>query len=350
MIESEKLEKTRQDALAIKQDALAVKQEALAVAMAQIEKQHGKGSVMRFGTNNRIAIEVIPTSILSLNKILGIGGWPRGRIIEVYGPESSGKTSLALHAIADVQAQDGIAAFIDAEHALDPKYAANLGVDMDNLIISQPDTGEEALEITETLVRSGALDIVVIDSVAALVPRAEIEGEMGDSQMGLQARLMSQAMRKLNGVVSNTKTLLFFINQIRQNIGVIYGPKENTTGGKALKFYASVRIEVRRISTIKDGTTNIGNRTRLSIKKNKVAPPFREAEVDIVYGKGIDKISDMLELSASLGITEKRGAWYQFGDRRLGQGKTKTVQILESDLELQDEIKQLVIENLRNSR
>ena len=298
------------------------KLKALDLAMAQIDRQFGKGSIMRLGADNRAAdIETIPSGSISLDSALGIGGYPRGRVVEVYGPESSGKTTLTLHAIAEAQKRGGLAAFIDAEHALDAKYAKNLGVDTENLLISQPDNGEQALEITETLVRSSALDIVVIDSVAALVPKAEIEGEMGDAQMGLQARLMSQAMRKLAGIISKSHTCVIFVNQIREKIGVVFGNPETTTGGRALKFYSSVRVDVRRIAAIKEGEKIVGSRTRAKVVKNKVAAPFREAEFDIIYGEGISREGDLLDLGVDKSIVDKTGAWYSYRGERIGQGR-----------------------------
>lgn len=306
------------------------KMKALDLAINQIDRQFGKGSVMRLGdTQEAVSVPAISTGSLSLDIALGVGGVPRGRVVEIFGPESSGKTTLALHVIAEAQNAGGIAAFIDAEHAMDAKYARALGVNTDDLLVSQPDTGEQALEITETLVRSGALDIIVIDSVAALVPRAEIEGEMGDAQMGLQARLMSQALRKLTGAISKSKTSVVFINQIREKIGVMFGNPETTTGGRALKFYSSVRMDIRRIGAIKEGTNIIGNRTKVKVVKNKIAPPFKEAEFDIMYGKGISKTGDVLDLGVNLGIVEKSGTWYSFGEERIGQGRENVKGFLE---------------------
>ncbi|MFM8351464.1 MAG: recombinase RecA, partial [Actinomycetales bacterium] len=311
--------------------AAADREKALDSALAQIERQFGKGSVMRLGEEGRAPVEVIPTGSIALDLALGIGGLPRGRIVEIYGPESSGKTTVALHAIANVQASGGLAAFIDAEHALDPDYAQRLGVDLDNLYVAQPDTGEQALEIADTLVRSGALDLIVIDSVAALVPRAEIEGEMGDSHVGLQARLMSQALRKMAGALSNTGTTAIFINQLREKIGVMFGSPETTTGGKALKFYSSVRLDVRRIETLKGGTEAVGNRTRVKVVKNKVAPPFKQAEFDILYGEGISKEGDLIDLGVAHNLIEKSGSWYSFQGDRIGQGRENARQFLKDN-------------------
>ena len=306
----------------LERDDLKDRLKALDLAVGQIEKQFGKGSIMRLGQKGGIApIEVIPTGAISIDYALGIGGMPRGRVVEVYGPESSGKTTLALQVIAQAHKMGGLAAFVDAEHALDSAYARKLGVDLDSLLVSQPDNGEQALEIVEVLVRSGSVDVVVVDSVAALVPRAEIEGEMGDSQMGLQARLMSQALRKLTGVVSKSKTCLIFINQLREKIGVMFGNPETTTGGRALKFYASVRVDIRRIAAIKDGDMVTGGRTRVKVVKNKLAPPFREAEFDVMYGEGISREGDLLDLAVEHKIVEKSGAWFAYGSERLGQGR-----------------------------
>jgi recombination protein RecA len=319
---------------------------ALATALAQIERQHGKGAVMRLGDETRAPIEVIPTGAISLDVALGIGGLPRGRIIEIYGPESSGKTTVALHAVANAQRAGGIAAFIDAEHALDPEYAKALGVDTDALLVSQPDTGEQALEIADMLIRSGALDILVIDSVAALVPRAEIEGEMGDSHVGLQARLMSQALRKITGALASSGTTAIFINQLREKIGVFFGSPETTTGGKALKFYASVRLDVRRIETLKDGQDAVGSRTRVKVVKNKVAPPFKQAEFDIMWGAGISREGSLIDLGVEQGIVRKAGAWYTYDSDQLGQGKENARAFLRDNPDLADEIEKKIKEKL----
>jgi recombination protein RecA len=312
----------------------ADKEKALETAMSQVERQFGKGSIMKLGSRPVVEVPVISTSSLALDKALGIGGLPRGRVIEIYGPEASGKTTLALHAVAEAQKKDGIAAFIDAEHALDTVYARKLGVNCDDLLVAQPDTGEQALEIADMLVRSGAIDIVVIDSVAALVPRAEIEGEMGDSHMGLQARLMSQAMRKLTGTISKTMTSIIFINQIRMKIGVMFGNPETTTGGNALKFYSSVLLDIRRIGAIKDGQEVIGNRTRVRVVKNKMAPPFTDAEFDIVYGEGISKYGDLIDVGVDTGIIEKSGSWYSHAGERIGQGRENVKRFLKENPDL----------------
>ena len=319
---------------------------ALEVALSQIDKQFGKGSVMRLGDDNRPPVQVIPTGSLALDVALGIGGLPRGRVIEVYGPESSGKTTVALHAVANAQKAGGNAAFIDAEHALDPVYARALGVDTDSLLVSQPDTGEQALEIADMLIRSGGIDIIVIDSVAALVPKAEIEGEMGDSHVGLQARLMSQALRKIPGALSATGTTAIFINQLREKIGVFFGSPETTTGGKALKFYASVRIDVRRIETLKEAGAPVGNRTRAKVVKNKMAPPFKQAEFDIVYGKGISREGSIIDMGVEAGIVRKSGSWFTYGDDQLGQGKENVRQFLVDNPELANEIEQKILVSL----
>ena len=316
---------------------------ALEVALSQIDKQFGKGSVMRLGDDNRPPVQVIPTGSLALDVALGIGGLPRGRVIEVYGPESSGKPTVALHAVANAQKAGGNAAFIDAEHALDPVYARALGVDTDSLLVSQPDTGEQALEIADMLIRSGGIDIIVIDSVAALVPKAEIEGEMGDSHVGLQARLMSQALRKITGALSATGTTAIFINQLREKIGVFFGSPETTTGGKALKFYASVRIDVRRIETLKEAGAPVGNRTRAKVVKNKMAPPFKQAEFDIVYGKGISREGSIIDMGVEAGIVRKSGSWFTYGDDQLGQGKENVRQFLVDNPELANEIEQKIL-------
>ena len=321
------------------------KKKALEVAMSQIEKQFGKGSVMKLGEFKAMEVEAIPTGALSLDIALGIGGVPRGRIIEVFGPESSGKTTLALHVIAEAQKMGGEAAFIDAEHALDPVYARKLGVDIDNLIVSQPDTGEQALEITEALVRSGALDVIVVDSVAALVPKAEIDGDMGDSHMGLQARLMSQALRKLAGAINKSKTVLIFINQLREKIGVMFGNPETTTGGRALKFYASVRMDIRKIENIKQDGQVMGNRVRVKVIKNKVAPPFREAEFDVLYGKGISKEGNIFDMAVNLEIIDKSGSWFSYEGQRIGQGRENAKRYLIERPELLQEVEKKVRDN-----
>lgn len=318
------------------------KNKALDLAISQIEKQFGKGSIMRLGENFKMNLDIIPTGSLDLDIALGIGGVPRGRIVEIYGPESSGKTTVALHIVAEAQKLGGIAAFIDAEHALDPTYARRLGVDVDNLIISQPDTGEQALEITESLVRSNAVDVVIVDSVAALVPKAEIEGEMGDSHMGLQARLMSQALRKLAGSISKSNTTVIFINQLREKIGVMFGSPETTTGGRALKFYASVRLDIRRIDAIKIGDNIIGNRTRVKVVKNKVAPPFKQAEFDIMYGFGISKDGNILDTGVTADIVNKSGSWYSYGEHRLGQGRENSKDFLRDNPEIANEIEKKI--------
>jgi recombination protein RecA len=315
------------------------KKKNLDIALQQIDKQYGKGSIMRLGDSGPIQkVDTISTGALSLDAALGIGGVPRGRVVEIYGPESSGKTTLALSIIAQAQKTGGYAAIIDAEHALDPNYAKALGVNTDELLVSQPDTGEQALEIAEMLIRSGALDVIVVDSVAALVPKAEIEGEMGDSMPGLQARLMSQALRKLTAVVSRSRTCLVFINQLRMKIGVMFGNPETTTGGNALKFYATVRMDIRRIASLKDGETIVGNHTRVKVVKNKLAAPFREAEFDIMYGKGIDRTGDILDLGANLGVVTKSGTWYSYGEERLGQGKERVVELLSQNSQMLEKI------------
>ena len=319
---------------------------SLEMALAQIDKQFGKGSVMRLGDEARVPIAVIPTGSIALDVALGIGGLPRGRVVEIYGPESSGKTTVALHAVATAQRAGGIAAFIDAEHALDPDYAKALGVDTDALLVSQPDTGEQALEIADMLIRSGAIDIIVIDSVAALVPRAEIEGEMGDSHVGLQARLMSQALRKLAGALNNSGTTAIFINQLREKIGVMFGSPETTTGGKALKFYASIRLDVRRIETLKDGTDAIGNRTRVKVVKNKMAPPFKQAEFDIIYGQGISREGSIIDMGVEHGIVRKSGAWYTYEGDQLGQGKENARMFMRDNPDLANEVEKKILEKL----
>lgn len=322
------------------------KKKALETALHQIEKNFGKGSVMRLGDRPEMNIDAIPTGSLALDAALGIGGLPKGRIIEIYGPESSGKTTLALHVVAEAQKRGGEVAFVDAEHALDPTYAEAIGVDIDSMLVSQPDTGEQALEITDALVRSGAIDVVVVDSVAALVPRQEIEGEMGDAFVGLQARLMSQALRKLAGTIAKTNCIVIFINQLRMKIGVMYGNPETTTGGNALKFYASVRLDVRKVEAIKDGSTLIGNRTRVKVIKNKVAPPFREAVFDIMYGEGISKFGELLDMAVELELVNKSGSWFSIGDERIGQGRDNAKQYIADHPELAEELEKKVREHL----
>ena len=324
----------------------ADREKALESALAQIDRQFGKGSVMRLGSDERAPVAVIPTGSIALDVALGVGGLPRGRIVEIYGPESSGKTTLTLHAIANVQRAGGIAAFVDAEHALDPDYAQKLGVDIDQLLVSQPDTGEQALEIADMLVRSGAIDLVVIDSVAALVPKAEIEGEMGDSHVGLQARLMSQALRKLTGGLNQTGTTMIFINQLREKIGVFFGSPETTAGGKALKFYASVRLDIRRIETLKDGTEAVGNRTRVKVVKNKMAPPFKQAEFDILYGVGISREGSLIDYGVDQGIVKKSGAWYTYDGEQLGQGKENARNFLIKNADIAADIEQKILQKL----
>ena len=330
-------------------EAKKAREDALKNAMKQIEKDYGKGSIMRLGdASAKMNVEVIPTGILPLDIALGVGGVPRGRIIEIYGPESSGKTTVTLHMIAQAQKMGGIAAFIDAEHALDPIYAKKLGVDIDNLLVSQPDTGEQALEIAEALVRSGAIDIIVIDSVAALVPKAEIEGDMGDSHVGLLARLMSQAMRKLTGVLSKSRTTAIFINQIREKVGVMYGNPETTTGGRALKFYSSVRLDVRRVDSVKQGSEVVGNHTRVKVVKNKVAPPFRQCEFDIMYGEGVSRVSSLIDIAADLEIINKSGSWYSYNGNRLGQGKDTVKELLRNDPNLLAELEAKLAEAMKD--
>jgi len=319
---------------------------ALDMALGQIEKQFGRGSIMRLGEDPRVKVPAIPTGALALDIALGVGGFPRGRVVEIYGPESSGKTTLALHAIAEAQKAGGIAAFIDAEHALDPTYAANLGVDVDALLVSQPDTGEQALEITDMLIRSGAIDLVVIDSVAALTPRAEIEGEMGDTHVGLQARLMSQALRKLAGTLNRSNTCAIFVNQLREKIGVMFGSPETTPGGRALKFYSSVRLDVRRIESLKDGTDVVGNRVRVKVVKNKVAPPFRQAEFDILYGEGISKEGSIIDTGVEAGIIRKAGAWYTYDGEQLGQGRENARKFLKEHGDVREGIAKKILEHL----
>ena len=335
-----------QNTLRLVEDKTVDKSKALDAALSQIERSFGKGSIMRLGDNKHIVeIETIPTGSLSLDIALGVGGLPKGRIVEIYGPESSGKTTLALHTIAEAQKRGGICAFIDAEHALDPVYARKLGVDIENLLISQPDTGEQALEITDTLVRSGAVDVLVVDSVAALTPRAEIEGEMGDSLPGLQARLMSQALRKLTASISRSNCMVIFINQIRMKIGVMFGSPETTTGGNALKFYSSVRLDIRRIGSIKDRDEVVGNQTRVKVVKNKLAPPFKQVEFDIMYGEGISKLGELIDLGVKVGIVEKSGAWFSYNSQRLGQGRENAKQFLRDNKEVADEIEAALRQN-----
>ncbi len=338
----------RKDRVSVKTGGIGEeeKKKALETALSQIEKRFGKGAVMRLGQNETMHVDAISTGSLGLDLALGIGGLPRGRIVEIYGPESSGKTTLALHCIAEGQKKGGCAAFIDVEHALDPVYAAALGVDVDSLLVSQPDTGEQALEITEELVRSGAIDVIVVDSVAALVPRAEIEGEMGDSHVGLQARLMSQALRKLAGAISKSNCVAIFINQLREKVGVMYGNPEVTPGGRALKFYASVRIDIRKVETLKNGGEVVGSHTRAKVVKNKVAPPFREAEFDVMYGKGISRDAELLDLAVKLDIVEKSGAWFSYQGNRLGQGRDNAKEFLKNAPELSQEIEDLVYQNM----
>ncbi len=325
------------------------KSKALEAALSQIEKQFGKGSIMKLGEFQAVNVEAIPTGALSLDIALGIGGIPRGRIIEIFGPESSGKTTLALHIIAEAQKTGGEAAFIDAEHALDPVYAKNLGVDIDNLIVSQPDTGEQALEIAEALTRSGAIDVIVVDSVAALVPKAEIDGDMGDSHVGLQARLMSQALRKLAGVISKSKTVIIFINQLREKVGIMFGNPETTPGGRALKFYSSVRLDIRKVENIKTDGEVVGNRVKVKVIKNKVAPPFREAEFDIVYGKGISKEGNILDIAVNLNIIEKSGSWFSYNGERIGQGRENVKDYLKNNPQLMEEVEGKIRDNFNQA-
>ncbi|NVK64538.1 MAG: recombinase RecA [Flavobacteriales bacterium] len=330
-------------------DANSEKLKALQLTMQKLDKTFGKGSVMRMGDAPTVEVDVIPTGSLTLDLALGVGGFPKGRIVEIYGPESSGKTTLAIHAIAEVQKQGGIAAIVDAEHAFDQFYAKSLGVDIDNLLISQPDNGEQALEIADNLIRSGAIDLLVVDSVAALTPKAEIEGEMGDSQMGLQARLMSKALRKLTGSINKANCCCIFINQLRDKIGVMFGNPETTTGGNALKFYSSVRVDIRRSSQIKDGDEVVGNRTKVKVVKNKVAPPFRKAEFDIMYGKGISKVGEIIDLGVDLNIVKKSGSWFSYGETRLGQGRDSVKGIIQDNPELMEELEQKIKEALTPS-
>jgi len=340
-------EKSKPEAIQVTGDS--EKRKSLEATIGKIEKDFGKGAIMRLGDKTGVGIESIPTGILSLDVALGIGGVPRGRIIEIYGPESSGKTTLAQHIIAEAQKKGGIAAFIDAEHALDPEYAKNLGVNVDELLLSQPDTGEQALEITEELVRSGAIDVIVIDSVAALVPKAEIDGEMGDSHMGLQARLMSQALRKLTGIVGKTRTTVIFINQLRQKIGIMFGNPETTTGGNALKYYASLRLDIRKIETLKKDGVEFGNRVKVKVVKNKVAPPFRISEFDIIYGEGVSKVGCIIDVAVDMNIVNKSGSWFSYNDNKLGQGRDKAIEFLKENPEMLAEVENLVRNNIKGS-
>ncbi len=336
--------------MATKVEANSDKLKVLSAVMDKIEKDFGKGSIMRMNSKEVVEVPVIPTGSVTLDIALGVGGYPKGRIIEIYGPESSGKTTLAIHAIAEAQKLGGIAAFIDAEHAFDSYYAQKLGVDVDNLLISQPDNGEQALEIADSLIRSSAIDIIVIDSVAALTPKAEIEGEMGESKMGLQARLMSQALRKLTSTIAKTKTVCIFINQLRDKIGVVYGNPETTTGGNALKFYSSVRIDIRRVSVIKDGENQLGTRTRVKVVKNKVAPPFKRAEFDIMFGEGISKVGEIIDLGVDYGVIKKAGSWFSYGDRKIGQGRDSVKELLSTDEAVRNEIEEKVRESMKQEK
>jgi len=338
-------EKSKPEAIQVTGDS--EKRKSLEATIGKIEKDFGKGAIMRLGDKTGVGIESIPTGILSLDVALGIGGVPRGRIIEIYGPESSGKTTLAQHIIAEAQKKGGIAAFIDAEHALDPEYAKNLGVNVDELLLSQPDTGEQALEITEELVRSGAIDVIVIDSVAALVPKAEIDGEMGDSHMGLQARLMSQALRKLTGIVGKTRTTVIFINQLRQKIGIMFGNPETTTGGNALKYYASLRLDIRKIETLKKDGVEFGNRVKVKVVKNKVAPPFRISEFDIIYGEGVSKVGCIIDVAVDMNIVNKSGSWFSYNDNKLGQGRDKAIEFLKENPDMLAEVENIVRNNIK---
>ncbi|MFI3332560.1 MAG: recombinase RecA [Rikenellaceae bacterium] len=336
--------------MAAKVEANSDKLKVLSAVMDKIEKDFGKGSIMRMNSKEVVEVPVIPTGSVTLDIALGVGGYPKGRVIEIYGPESSGKTTLAIHAIAEAQKLGGIAAFIDAEHAFDSYYAQKLGVDVDNLLISQPDNGEQALEIADSLIRSSAIDIIVIDSVAALTPKAEIEGEMGDSKMGLQARLMSQALRKLTSSIAKTKTVCVFINQLRDKIGVVYGNPETTTGGNALKFYSSVRLDIRRVSVIKDGENQLGTRTRVKVVKNKVAPPFKRAEFDIMFGEGISKIGEIIDLGVDFGVIKKAGSWFSYGERKIGQGRDSVKELLKNDEVVRAEIEEKVRELMKQEK